>query len=951
MKINAKTDRSACSSTRPSIRRWLSRSLAVTAVAALGNIFVSPLSAEEQKSDWRAVISPDNSLSFMFMRGDESVFTTALGGWGPKWGWVSFTSREKATGDELELTAPFVVNKAEGLVIMLKQRVWKSGNNEISMNFELSADQDVPLTSMIAGIGFDAKFQDGDILFKHSDGTEGTIPLAVGGPGSQPETGTLVFRSKTAGDIAATITPPVPVAYHGKLRIVLAAELFKAGKKSVTITFHLPGAAKLLAKQSDIDQLSKILPGKDWFPVTATNDVQPSVIGFEDWLDKPAGKHGGVRMVGDHFEFADKTPVKFWGTNLSYGLSAPEKTQGEYTAARFAKFGVNAVRMHKFTDAGGMGIGDGNDATVMRPDGMDRLDYFCNELAKNGIYYGWSHTYHFIVHPANKDRLLGYDEIKSAGGDTYALINYAEDCQDLLIERAVNLLKHENPYTGKTYAEDPALAYVELQNEDDIFFFTTAAVYDKYPTYKKNLMERYARWLEEKYKDQAGLQAAWGDALKPDETLAAKNIAIQPNPWEMGPGLENKTGGARQRLLDNAAFFHHVQNTFYEKYVKAIRATGYKGPLVGSPWTAASGLPNYYNLKSDAMVGYIDRHNYFGGAFDDTMLGKPGSGDFSSGLQQVADRPFGMSEWIHQYPSLYSAEGPAIFAVYGMGLQGWDASYEFQSAQIPKSYDDIVGKLPWGIWNADVPTQIGQFPAFARMIMRGDVKEGEIIGSRNISPQNLAEGKFDFTEKVVQQGDVKSFTGNTPEAALAAGRLVVKFTDKDEPSTFPDMSKYDTNKSIVSVTKQLTWDYSGKGYFTVNTGGTKAVVGFAQDKKLEMDGYGFNVRSPYVSIFLTSLEKAKDLSQTKTALLTAVARNSNSDFKILTIDNRALDNGKAPIMLEPVKADITCGRAVAAVNVLDQDGQRTGKTLPVVKNSFAIDSSKEQTIYYEVVFK
>ena len=28
-----------------------------------------------------------------------------------------------------------------------------------------------------------------------------------------------------------------------------------------------------------------------------------------------------------------------------------------------------------------------------------------------------------------------------------------------------------------------------------------------------------------------------------------------------------------------------------------------------------------------------------------------------------------------------------------------------------------------------------------------------------------------------------------------------------------------------------------------------------------------------------------------------------------------------------------------------------GKTLPVVKNSFAIDSSKEQTIYYEVVFK
>ena len=140
--------------------------------------------------------------------------------------------------------------------------------------------------------------------------------------------------------------------YHGDLRIQLAADMFKAGKKSITIAFHLPAAVKLLAKQADIDQLSKVLPDKDWFPVTATSDVKPSVIGFEDWLDKPAGKHGGVRMAGDHFEFADKTTVKFWGTNLSYGLSAPEKKQGEYTAARFAKYGVNAVRMHKFTGPG-----------------------------------------------------------------------------------------------------------------------------------------------------------------------------------------------------------------------------------------------------------------------------------------------------------------------------------------------------------------------------------------------------------------------------------------------------------------------------------------------------------------------------------------------------------------------------------------------------------------------
>ena len=945
-------NRETRSSVRSSLRRWLKWSFPMIAIAVLGSLFITPLPAEEPSRDWRALVSPDNSLGFMFLRGDERVFSVSLGGWGPQWGWVGFGSKEKANGEELVVTVPFEVNKTRGQVILIRQRVWKSADNEISFTYELSADKDVPLTMLIADIRFDEKFHDGDILLKHSDGTEGRLPLSVGGPGLQPETATLVFRSKTIGPFKATIDPSVPVAYHGGLRVQLAADMFKAGKKSITVTFHLPGPAGLLAKQSDIDRFAQVLPDKDWFPVTAGKDVKPSVIGFEDWLDKPAGKHGGVRVVGDHFEFVDKTRVKFWGTNLSYGLSAPEKKEGEYTAARFAKFGVNAVRMHKFTGAG-EAIGDEHDATIMKPAGLDRLDYFSHALAKNGVYYGWSHTYHFRPKEGNRARLLAYDEIKNRdNGDTYALINYADDVQDLLIETVVNLLKHKNPYTGQTYAEDPALAYIELQNEDDIFFYTTAGVYDKYPTYKKNLMERYAKWLGGKYQDQAGLRAAWGNALRPDETLTAKNIAMQPNPWEMGDGLQNKTGGQRQRLLDNAAFFHATQNAFYGRFVKAIRATGYEGPLVGSPWQAASGLPNYYNLKSDYMVGYIDRHNYFGGALSDTMLSKPGSGDFSSGLQQVVDRPFGISEWIHVYPSLYSAEGPAIFAVYGMGLQGWDASYEFQSNQILGTYGNIVGNLPWGVWNADAPTQIGQYPALARMIMRGDVSEGETIGVRSVSPRNLAEGKFGFSDQVVQQGDVKSFSGNTPETALAAGRLVVKFTDRDEPSIFPDMAKYDRNKRIVSTTRLLMWDYSGKGYFAVNTEGTKAVVGFAKDKRVRLgNNYAFTVLSPYASIFLTSLEKAKDLSQTRTALLTAVARNSNSGFTILTVDNRTLDNGKPPIMLEPVKAHITCGRAVAAVNVLDQDGHRSGKTLPVEKNSFEIDSSREKTIYYEVVFE
>src|SRR5690606_1731873 len=121
------------------------------------------------------------------------------------------------------------------------------------------------------------------------------------------------------------------------------------------------------------------------------------------------------------------------------------------------------------------------------------------------------------------------------------------------------------------------------------------------------------------------------------------------------------------------------------------------------------------------------------------------------------------------------------------------------------------------------------------------------------------------------------------------------------PSTFPDMRQYRKGNRIHSTTGQLMWDLEEKGYFTVNTKGTKALVGFAENHAIDLSGYGFTLHCPYASVFLTSLEKESDLSQTQSALLTAVARNSNSGFKVWRIDNRVLENGTGPVLLEPVK--------------------------------------------------
>jgi len=45
------------------------------------------------------------------------------------------------------------------------------------------------------------------------------------------------------------------------------------------------------------------------------------------------------------------------------------------------------------------------------------------------------------------------------------------------------------------------------------------------------------------------------------------------------------------------------------------------------------------------------------------------------------------------------------------------------------------------------------------------------------------------------------------------------------------------------------------------------------------------------------------------------------------------------------------GRPVAAVNILDHDGRRTGRTLPVKDGCFTLDGAKDKAIYYEVVFR
>jgi hypothetical protein len=717
--------------------------------------------------------------------------------------------------------------------------------------------------------------------------------------------------------------------------------------------------------------------GDAWYPFTAVSDSGPSVIGMEDWLEKPAGKRGGVRMDKGRLAFADGSPAKFWGVNNSYGGCAPDKSAAEAKAAHYAKYGVNCVRLHKWTGSGWRGIGNPNDATEMTPEGLANLDNYLMELKKRGIYVGWSHIFgtDIEVQPGNRASLKAYDEIRGQRkGLTYGLVNFAPDVQDIYIQMTVKLLRHRSALTGLTYAEEPALAFIEMHNEDDIFWPTTMDAANACPTYKAMFCEMFSDWLKKKYGSHEALVKAWGEKAinaypeyQKDEHLDKRNVyPIAHFWWYSRDGLKDQTEkkGTRLRLLDTALFLHETQNDFYGRFAKAIREAGYQGPLVGSCWQAGDGIAQYYNLRSDWLVGIIDRHNYMGGEsgtgggvwflrpckFDNrSMLSLPGSGMLSVGLQMVADRPFALSEWIHVLPTEWGAEGPAIIGAYGMGLQGWDGSYAFASDG-PKFTPTVQSG---GLWNTEQLTHMGLYPAVARMVYRGDVKEGTVISTRRASMADLARGELSFEEKVEQQGDVKSFTGDVPAEALAAGKVVVEFVDKPQPSDRPDLKAMLERKVIRSNTGQLVWDYSeaDRGFFTVDTPGTKAVVGFAPARPQKLGPVTIESDGRFVAVFVTALQKDKTLADAPSLLVTAVARTKNTDMRFNREHTELLDLGKAPVLVEPVKARVDLGRRIAAVHLLDHDGRRTERALDVKDGTaFDLDGSRDKTPYYEVVF-
>lgn len=207
------------------------------------------------------------------------------------------------------------------------------------------------------------------------------------------------------------------------------------------------------------------LPVEDSFHFNVFNLKENSIISVAK-LNEPITEKNRIKLSEDGHLVADGKRIRIFGTNLSEFPQSHK--EAESFAQMLANQGYNCIRFHH-TDATWTNCFlkyDEYGNCFYSEQGLDNFDYFFAELKKRGIY-------------ANINLLTGR-QITSKDGfpqevdkttsfkSNHCLGFWNEHALNLQKEYASYLLNHVNPYTKIAYKDEPAVAIVEVNNENGL---------------------------------------------------------------------------------------------------------------------------------------------------------------------------------------------------------------------------------------------------------------------------------------------------------------------------------------------------------------------------------------------------------------------------------------------------------------------------------------------------
>jgi hypothetical protein len=253
-----------------------------------------------------------------------------------------------------------------------------------------------------------------------------------------------------------------------------------------------------------------------------------------------------LHAQGGHFYCSGKR-VRLWGVNLSFGANLPTHEDALFIAARMAAAGVNTVRCHHLdTSRWPRGLWNSKDGKTIEPEALDRLDFFINQLARHGIcvnlnlHVGRAHSEYIGLPKTNR----GYDKISNI---------FTPILVDAQKKFARKMLDRVNPYRNVRYADDPAVAIVEITNENSFFMWSSEETLRTLPPYYTDILQRkFNSWLSQQYSSDEKLRKAWtkGTQLLGSNLLSEVNVS---GDWQLEQHSGCKAELRQQKYLSKDA--------------------------------------------------------------------------------------------------------------------------------------------------------------------------------------------------------------------------------------------------------------------------------------------------------------------------------------------------------------------------------------------------------------
>ena len=537
--------------------------------------------------------------------------------------------------------------------------------------------------------------------------------------------------------------------------------------------------------------------------------VFTGALDFRFLLDAPAGKHGFIRIRGGHF-FEGEKRIRFYGFNLPFGCPFCPHEDAEVIAERLARAGVNFVRIHAIDSRPRTGpslLIDYSKGTsrAFDPVQWDKLDYLEHCLKQRGIYLQLDLFCYRGFLPADgldyPDDLMKYFKQASV---------YNRRLMELHQEYATAYLTHRNPYTALRPVDDPAVALVQVMNEDGIFWYEGRDPVGL-PSYRKELDRRFGWYLLSRYGSRAALDAAWTSAagvhrLGSDEDPAAGTVRRLPHL----EGTQMYVGEDTARYADYTEFLARTQLDFSREMRDHLLDLGVKCPINitnhaqgaadiysldrysdvtmdnaywNHPDTVRQDRPRYHELL---MVENDPRRTVVDSAFKLNLVTRLNH-------DRVAGKPFIAGEWNILYGTEFRSDALPMVAAYA-ALQDWDGMvlYAYHHADTLAGYDEQRLDGPFNLYND--PAVWGQVGLCSLAFQQGLVSPGrnrlEVCYSdrdlyavpRNwIAPYGYASYVSQVAatfigERYDRGADVALASGNTPTGDYTTARHGMVFS-------------------------------------------------------------------------------------------------------------------------------------------------------------------------------